>query len=145
MARGATARMRHGAEATWQGRGWHTRGARGAHGADTWQEATRVHAGHADSRVGRHMAGRGVGIWRAHGLVGPGKIVGAVTRKRYTAPQFKLNFFKNFFHVGLCPTRFLPFVGDVDARQASDSIRTTEIAWTRVDAIVNQARARNPL
>ena len=31
----------------------------------------------------------------------------------------------------------LPFAGDVDGRQASDSIRTTEIAWTRVHAIVN--------
>ena len=37
--------------------------------------STRVHVG---ARVGRHVA-EGVGIWRAHGLVGPGKIVGAVT------------------------------------------------------------------
>ena len=54
VARETTARMRHGAEATWQGRGWPTRGAGGAQGADMWQEATRVHA---DSRVGRHVAG----------------------------------------------------------------------------------------
>ena len=40
---------------------------------------------HADARVGRHVAGEGR-IWRAHGLVGPGKIVGAVMRKRYSAP-----------------------------------------------------------
>ena len=53
MARGTTARMRRGAEATWQGRGWPTRGARGAQGADTWQEATRVHV---DAREGRHVA-----------------------------------------------------------------------------------------
>ena len=33
----------------------------------------------ADTRVGRQVA-RGVGIWRAHGLVGPGKMIGAVTR-----------------------------------------------------------------
>ena len=30
----------------------------------------------------------------------------------------------------------LPFSGDVDARQASDSIKTVEIAWTRVHAII---------
>ena len=66
-----------------------------------------VAGGHADARVGCYMAGGGVGIWRAHGLVGPGKILGAVTRKRYTAPQFKLDFLHLFFRVGLCPTRFL--------------------------------------
>ena len=43
VARGTTARMRRGAEATWQSRGWPTRGAGGAQGTDTWQEATRVH------------------------------------------------------------------------------------------------------
>ena len=63
-----TARVRRDAEATWQSRGWPTRGAGGAQGADTWQEATRVHA---DAREGRHMAGK-VGRWRAHGIVGPG-------------------------------------------------------------------------
>ena len=45
MVREITARMQRGTEATWKGRGWPTRGAGGAHGADTWQEATRVHAG----------------------------------------------------------------------------------------------------
>ena len=40
---GTTARARRGAEATWQSRGWPTRGAGGAQGGDTWQEATRVH------------------------------------------------------------------------------------------------------
>ena len=44
VARGTTARMRCGSEAMWQGRGWPTRGAGGAHGTYTWQEATRVHA-----------------------------------------------------------------------------------------------------
>ena len=38
-------RVRRGAEATLQSRGWPTRGAGGAQGADTWQEATRVDAG----------------------------------------------------------------------------------------------------
>ena len=68
MACGTTARMRCGTEATWQGHGLPTRGAGGAQGAHTWQEATRVHA---DARVGHHVA-CGVGIWRAHGLGGPG-------------------------------------------------------------------------
>ena len=85
--------------------------------------------------------GRGVGIWRAHGLVGPGKIVGAVTRKRYTAPQFILNNVQNFFCVGLCPTQILSCAGHVATQRASDSIKTAEISWTRVHAIVNQARA----
>ena len=40
-----TSLVGRGAEATWQSRGWPTRGASGAQGADTWQEATRVHAG----------------------------------------------------------------------------------------------------
>ena len=72
MTRGTTARVRRGAEATWQSRGWPTQSTRGAQGANTWQEATRVHAVHVGARVGRHVAGGGVGRWRADGLVGPG-------------------------------------------------------------------------
>ena len=57
VARGTSARMRRGTEATWQGRAWPTRGARGA---DTWQEATFVHT---DTREGHYvtegMAGEG--------------------------------------------------------------------------------------
>ena len=45
VARGTTAQVRRDAEAMWQSRGWPTRGAGGAQGADTWQEATGVHAG----------------------------------------------------------------------------------------------------
>ena len=44
------------AVATWQSRGWPTRGVGGAQGATTWQgghASTRVHVG---SRVGRHVA-----------------------------------------------------------------------------------------
>ena len=37
--------------------------------------------------------------------------------------------------MGLCPTRYLPFAGDVAAYRAWDSIKTVEIAWTRVNAI----------
>ena len=99
---------------------------------------------HADTRVGHHVACGGVGIWRAHGLVGPGKKFGAVTQMRYRASVFNLTFFKNFFCVGLCPTHFLPFVGDMDARQASDLVsddRMASIACTRVHAIEIKARA----
>ena len=60
---------------------------------------------------------------------------------RYRSPLFNLTFHHIFFRVGLCPTHFLPFVGKVDAREASDSIKMTEIAWTRVHTIVNQARS----
>ena len=45
----------------------------------------------------------GVSIWRAHGLVGPGKKFGAVTQMRYSAPIFKLESSGHFFRVGLCP------------------------------------------
>ena len=90
---------------------------------------------HADARVGRHVAKR-VGIWRPYGTVGPGKMFGALTQMRYRAPTFKLKFFCFLFRVGLCPTHFLPFAGNVDARQALDAIKTAEIAWTRVHAII---------
>ena len=49
--------MQRGTNATWQGCAWPTRGAGGAGGMDTWQEATQVHA---DAREGRHVA-RGAG------------------------------------------------------------------------------------
>ena len=55
--RAGLVRMRRGTEATWQGRAWPTRG---AGDADTWREATRVHA---DAREGRHM----VGGWQVKG------------------------------------------------------------------------------
>ena len=63
VARGTTARMRRGAEATWQGRTWPMRGARGAQGVDTWQEAKRVHTGPrghpCGAPCGRGSAGEG--------------------------------------------------------------------------------------
>ena len=60
--------------------------------------------------------------------MGLGKILGAVTRKRYTAPDFKLNFLYYFFCVGLCPTRFLP-VQDawrLNGRRIQGASRETE-------------------
>ena len=86
------------------------------------------------ARVGATWQVR-VGKWRAHGLVGTGKKFGAVTQMRYRAPRFKHKIFRYFFRVGLCPTHVLPFAGDVDALRASDSVRTAEIAWTRVHQI----------
>ena len=113
-----------------------------AHARRRWRTG-RGHVGgdhacprvHADARVVRHVVER-VGIWRAHRLVDPGKKFGAVTQMRYLAPSFNLNFLHFSFRVGLCPTRFLPFAGDVDARQALDAVKMAEIAWTRVHAII---------
>ena len=51
VVRETSACMRRGTEATWQGRAWPTRG---VGGADTWQEATRVHG---DAHEGCHVAG----------------------------------------------------------------------------------------
>ena len=40
VASGSSGELTRGAEATWQSRGWPTRGAGGAQGATTWQGAT---------------------------------------------------------------------------------------------------------
>ena len=46
---------------------------------------------------------QGVGIWRAHGLVGPGKFIGAVTQM-LTAPLHYIGASSiHFFRVALCP------------------------------------------
>ena len=66
---------------------------------------TRVHVG---ARVGHHVAVRSA-IRGPTGIVGTGEIVGAVTRKRYTAPIFKLHFARYFFRVGLCSHTFFIF------------------------------------
>ena len=55
---------------------------------------------------------------------------------RYRAPLFIRVIFHSFLRVGLCSHTVLPFAGDVDARRASDSVRMTEIAWTRVHTII---------
>ena len=97
--RAGSAQMQRGTEATWQGRAWPTRGTGGAGGADTWQEAMRVHA---DAREGRHVASGEVSSWRAHVLVGPGYRIGAVIHLRYDAPAYILANFAYFLGVGLC-------------------------------------------
>ena len=88
--------MQHGT----QGHVAAPRGPTGGGGTDTWQ-------GHASPR------GRPSGAtWRcerlasdgAHGLVGPGKSIGAVTQRRYAAPHFILAKLFLFLRVGLCST-----------------------------------------
>ena len=105
VARGTTVQMRRGFEATWQGRGWPTRGAGGARRGHVAKShaTTRVHVG---ARVGRHMA-RGFAYGGPTGKVGPGKKLGAVTQMRYRAPIFKRAAFNNFSRVALCPTRLI--------------------------------------
>ena len=127
MARGITARVQRGADATWQSRGWPTRGARGAQGAAMWQGATRPRWsmwapvwGATWKRVGR---------WRAHGIVGPGNKFGAVTQMRYRTPIFNRIISKYFFRVGLC-SHTIHFCSYVAAGQSSDVVGTMMIAWT---------------
>ena len=107
VARGTTTRMRRGSEATWQGREWPKRGAGGTQDADAWQKAKRSARVHVGTRVGRHVAVRSADGGPT-GIVGPGKIVGTVTRKRYAAPYFILDVVYHLFCVGLCPHVNLP-------------------------------------
>ena len=99
--------MRRDTKATWQSRGWPTRGAGGAQGADTWQEATRVHAGPRGHPCGVPR-GRRVGIWRVHRLVGLGKYIGAVTQMRTAPLPFIRAILLRFLRVGLCSHGVLP-------------------------------------
>ena len=99
--------------------------------------STQVHVG---TRVGSHVAG-------GRQMEGPrvsGPWLGnwAGNANALPHPTF---YMRNSSFLLPCGTMFphdLPFPGDVDARQASDSIRTMEIVWTRVHTILNQARAR---
>ena len=54
VARGTTAWMRRGTEATWQSHGWPTRG---TGGVDTGQEATPTPVRGATWHLGSHMEG----------------------------------------------------------------------------------------
>ena len=92
------------ADATWHAR---PRGrAAWAHAEPRWRE------GGADSWHGprkstqtpgwHHVASEGASRWRAHGLVGPGWSIGAVTQMRYFAPAYILTFSSLFLRVGLC-------------------------------------------
>ena len=82
------------------------RAAHGPRGEPRWPELTRTRGkGHASPRGcprGHHMASEEAGIWRTHGLVGPGEYIGAVTQGHYSAPHYILITFHFLFHVGLC-------------------------------------------
>ena len=73
-------------------RGRRPSGPRGSMWAPVWG---------ATWQCGRQMEG-------PTGIVGLGKIVGAVTRKRYAAPYFILDVIYHLFRVGLCPHENLP-------------------------------------
>ena len=94
MWRVGPARMRHGM----QGHVAAPRGPTCWGGTDAWQ-------GHASPRErpgGAMWHEWWAGRWWAHGLVGPGKSIGAVTQRRYTAPRFILTCSIDFLYVGLC-------------------------------------------
>ena len=102
VARGTTARMRRGSEATWQGRGCPTRGAGGAQDADAWQEAKRSTRVHVGTRWGATWQ-VGLADGGPTGIVGPGKRVGAVTQLLdICAPLFNRALSTILFRVGLC-------------------------------------------
>ena len=74
------ARDQHGCDMALRPRGKAAHGPREAQVAREWRR--HVARGHASPREyprGRHVA-RGVGIWRAHGLVGHGNRIGALTQ-----------------------------------------------------------------
>ena len=64
---------------------------------------------------------------------------------RYPTPVFKHNKRCHFLRVGLCPTRFLPFAGDVAAQRTSDAhalIGMRRCGGHGVHAITNYSRCR---
>ena len=75
-------------------------------GAHKWRGrvawATRVHA---DAWVAPR--GRGAGRWRAHGLVGLGESIGAITQMHYAFLPFILTLSHSFFRVGLSSHEFI--------------------------------------
>ena len=82
---------------------------------------------------GPRVSGPWLGVWGGNANVG-------------LCPTFKLTFRHICFRVGLCPTHFLPFAGDVDARQASNLVsddRMASIARTRVHAIIKSTCVLN--
>ena len=51
---------------------------------------------------GRHVASEEAGIWRAHGLVGPGEMIGTVMQVHYAPLPFICDFSSFFLCVRLC-------------------------------------------
>ena len=129
--------MRRGSEATWQGRGWPTRGAGGAQGAATWQGATHPRES-TWAPVWGAMWQVGLADGGPAGIVGLGKRVGAVTQLLYTcAPLFNRVFSQYFLRVGLCSHTFF-CCRTCGSMGAVGSKRKASIAWTRVHAIGHQ-------
>ena len=137
VARGTTSKVWRGTEATWQSPGG-PRGAQVVHKARTrgrWPRSPRKSRG---SPWGAPCGRQGLAVGGPKGIVGPWyERGGGNAINRWLRPLFKRVLSHHFLRVGLCPTRYLLFAGDVDGRQLLDSIRTTEIAWTRVHAIIN--------
>ena len=139
MACGTTARVRRGAEATWQPVGGPHEAQGGAQSAATWQGATRPRGstwapvwGATWQRTGR---------WRAHGYSRPcleywcGNANALPPSPIYTRWVFSI------FPCGTMCRLISYLVGHVALREASDSMekrRDSSIAWTRVHAIINQ-------
>ena len=97
---------------------------------------------HAGACEGRHMAGKDDSRrahWYSGTLVREGG--GNANYCMLALPLFIRVISHSFLRMGLCSHTVLPFAGDVDARRALDSVRTAEIAWTRVHAIIKSTRA----
>ena len=86
------------------------RAARGPRGEPKWPELTRMlgrgHASPHGCLRGHHVVSGKAGIWRAHGLVGPGEIIGAETQMRTAPLPFIRAKLFLFLHVGLSPHEF---------------------------------------
>ena len=125
---------RRGGVDAWQGHASPRGCLGGTEVAQMCGRATRVHM---DARVaprGSERAGR----WRAHGLVGLGYSIGAVTHFRSAAPPFILTLSLFFFHVGLCSREIL--ICKTRGSFASVGCKRIKwrasIVWTRVHPIV---------
>ena len=85
------------------------------------------------------MVSEEAGIWRAHGFVGPGEYIGAVTQGHYSGPHYILVNFHFLFRVRLCSHGISPlqvtwqhgrrrmrsqYVHRVDAESSGSLIKT---------------------
>ena len=143
VARRTTARMWRGTEATWQGCGWPTRGVGGAQGADTWQEATCVHAGPHGRPCG---APRGKGGWRLEGPRVSGPRLGDWGGNTNALPH--PTFYTDDFHFFLpCGTMF-PHVSSVQVTWRQRKRRIQSGRWRsrgpESTRSLIKARAQNP-
>ena len=87
-------------KATWQ---CHADPREHLHGVDVARTRGKATRAHADARVTpRGTRSDWIGRWWAHGLVGLGNSIGAVTQRHYFSPPFIRIFSADFFRVGLC-------------------------------------------